>query len=208
MARNFLWGVSFDPQDSSELNPDFARKLLSWRQSGFSIQSGTHIYDQEARQALSQYIVRPPLSLEKIRWDEDRDTVSWKWPQWDHVVRHAPQGWKELHGTEDKSSSPQSPTCTVPESACRSAWARLIAKSTRSTSQAAAVCAANGESPLVVCPRCSSKMRVLAVITNCCRSEKDPAPPDQDRLPSSGLGSRAAETAFFLHRPLDLLDRH
>ena len=97
-------------------------------------QSGTHIYDQEARQALSQYIVRPPLSLEKIRWDEDRDTVSWKWPQWDHVVRHAPQGWKELHGTEDKSSSPQSPTCTVPESACRSAWARLIAKqSTRST---------------------------------------------------------------------------
>jgi hypothetical protein len=46
---------------------------------------------------------------------------------------------------------------------------------------------------LVVCPRCSSKMRVLAVITNCCRSEKDPAPTDQDRLPSSGLGSRAAE---------------
>ena len=134
MARNFLWGVSFDPQDSSELNPDFARKLLSWRQSGFSIQSGTrNIYDQEARQALSQYIVRPPLSLEKIRWDEDRDTVSWKWPQWDHVVRHAPPGWKELHGTEDKSSSPQSPICTVPESACRSAWARLIAKSTRST---------------------------------------------------------------------------
>ena len=60
------------------LNPDFARKLLSWRHSGFSIESGTRIYDQKARQALSQYIVRPPLSLEKIHWDEEQDTVTWK----------------------------------------------------------------------------------------------------------------------------------
>jgi hypothetical protein len=60
------------------LNPDFARKLLSWRHSGFSIESGTRIYDQEARQALSQYIVRAPLSQEKIHWDQDQDTVSWK----------------------------------------------------------------------------------------------------------------------------------
>ncbi|MBE3038667.1 MAG: transposase [Chloroflexi bacterium] len=60
------------------LNPDFASKLLSWRHSGFSIQSETRIYDQESRQALSQYIVRPPLSLEKIHWDEDQDTVTWK----------------------------------------------------------------------------------------------------------------------------------
>ena len=28
------------------LNPDFARKLLGWRHSGFSIESGTRIYDQ------------------------------------------------------------------------------------------------------------------------------------------------------------------
>jgi hypothetical protein len=60
------------------LNPDFAGKLLSWRHSGFSIESGTRIYDQESRQALSQYIVRPPLSLEKIHWDEQQDTVTWK----------------------------------------------------------------------------------------------------------------------------------
>jgi hypothetical protein len=60
------------------LNPDFAGKLLSWRNSGFSIESGTRIDDQESRQALSQYIVRPPLSLEKIHWDEDQDTVTWK----------------------------------------------------------------------------------------------------------------------------------
>ena len=56
----------------------FAGKPFSWRQSGFSIESGTRIYDQEARQALSHYIVRPPLSLEKIRWDQEQDTVTWK----------------------------------------------------------------------------------------------------------------------------------
>jgi hypothetical protein len=60
------------------LNPDFARKLLSWRHSGLSIDSGTRIYDQEARQALSQYIVRPALSLQKIYWDPDQDAVTWK----------------------------------------------------------------------------------------------------------------------------------
>ena len=38
-----------------------------------------------------------------------------------------------------------------------------LRSSTRSTPRAAAVCAAHCESPLV-CPRCSSKMRILAVI--------------------------------------------
>ena len=77
-----------------------------------------------------------------------------------------PQGvWKEAHGVENDDSRPQPPPCTVPESACRSlgrqpfrrkrrepAWARLIAKVY--------------EIDLLICPRCSSKMRVLAVITN------------------------------------------
>jgi hypothetical protein len=30
---------------------------------------------------LSQYIVRAPLSLTNIHWDQDRDTVTWKAPQ-------------------------------------------------------------------------------------------------------------------------------
>jgi hypothetical protein len=42
----------------------------------FSIESETRIDDQEAREVLSQYFVRPPLSLEKIHWDEDQDTRS------------------------------------------------------------------------------------------------------------------------------------
>jgi hypothetical protein len=45
--------------DSTEglLNREFARTLLSWRHSGFSIDSGTRIYDTEARQGLCQFIL-------------------------------------------------------------------------------------------------------------------------------------------------------
>ena len=53
-------------------------------------------------------------------------------------------------GGTDSSTQPS--TATVPESACRSAWARLIAK-------------IYDADPLV-CPHCSSKMRILAVITD------------------------------------------
>ena len=59
------------------LNPDFARKLLGWEHSGFFIESWTRIWDQESREALYQYIVRAPLSLQRIRWDEQQDTVTW-----------------------------------------------------------------------------------------------------------------------------------
>ncbi len=31
------------------LNPEFARRLSSWRHSGFSIDSGTRVYDTQAR---------------------------------------------------------------------------------------------------------------------------------------------------------------
>jgi hypothetical protein len=45
------------------LNRDFAHKLLSRRHSGFSIESGTRIYDQKAREALSQYISSCPAFI-------------------------------------------------------------------------------------------------------------------------------------------------
>ena len=51
------------------VNASFATSLLGWKHSGFSIESGTRIYDERARESLSQYIVRAPVSLEKISWD-------------------------------------------------------------------------------------------------------------------------------------------
>jgi hypothetical protein len=66
---------------------------------------------------------------------------------------------------------------TVPHAACRSAWARLIAKvyeidlSGGSPGPAGALArreggrVADSESPLL-CPRCGSEMRLIAVITD------------------------------------------
>jgi hypothetical protein len=59
------------------LNPDLARKILTWQHAGFSIESETRILDQPTREALCQYLVRAPLSLRRIRWDEQQDTVTW-----------------------------------------------------------------------------------------------------------------------------------
>jgi hypothetical protein len=64
-------------QEKGLLNPEFSRTLLSWRHSGFSIDSGTRIYDTEARQGLRQCIFRAPLAMQKLEWDEEQDAVTW-----------------------------------------------------------------------------------------------------------------------------------
>jgi len=59
---------------------------------------------------------------------------------------------------EGDDSRPQPAPCTVPECACRSAWARLIAKIY--------------ERDPLVCPTCNSRMRILAVITDAAEVKK------------------------------------
>ena len=45
--------------------------LLSWRHSGFSVHNRVRVEpeDQSAVERLSRYIMRPPISLERMRWD-------------------------------------------------------------------------------------------------------------------------------------------
>jgi hypothetical protein len=63
------------------INTRLALNMLSWRHSGFSIESGTRIYDQKARESLSQYIVRAPVSLEKLNYESETDTIAWQAPK-------------------------------------------------------------------------------------------------------------------------------
>jgi len=42
------------------LNDDFARNLLSWKHSGFSIDNSVRILDESAQESLAEYIARPP----------------------------------------------------------------------------------------------------------------------------------------------------
>ncbi|MEW5814496.1 MAG: transposase [Spirochaetota bacterium] len=57
------------------MNEDFARNLLSWRHSGFSIDNKVRILDKEAQKSLAQYIARPPLSLKKIYYEPFKGRV-------------------------------------------------------------------------------------------------------------------------------------
>ena len=55
--------------DRELLNEDFARNLLSWKHSGFSIDDSVRILDKSSQESLAEYIARPPISLKKIRYE-------------------------------------------------------------------------------------------------------------------------------------------
>jgi hypothetical protein len=62
------------------LNEKFARNLLSWKHSGFSVDNSILIpaQDQKARTGLSQYIARHPVSLNKIIYIPEKAKVLYK----------------------------------------------------------------------------------------------------------------------------------
>jgi hypothetical protein len=207
--------------DKGLLNPDFARKILSWQHSGFSIESETRILDQPTREALCQYIVRALLSLQRIRWDEQQDAVTWSsspsgyfkgrqrryssldfiaqgtlhipprastwcaatgctppsagsrlrskrreargrgtWKHHPALASRAPENWYGRNASAD-SALPDAPKDQpqggplhrqVGARSRRKAWARLLAKV--------------HEMDVMVCPRCGSRMSVIAVIVD------------------------------------------
>lgn len=56
-------------------NRSFARNLLSWRHSGFSIDNSVRILDETSQENLAEYIARPPISLLKIRYEPFKGRV-------------------------------------------------------------------------------------------------------------------------------------
>ena len=76
-------------------------------------------------------------------------------------MRLAPQGWKEKHldnPAETEQVSAEIPECTVEQKVQKSTWARLIKK-------------VYGTDPLV-CSRCGSEMKILAIIMDPGETEK------------------------------------
>ena len=57
------------------LSEDFARNLLSWKHSGFSVDNSVRILDESAQESLAEYIARPPISLNKIRYEPFKGRV-------------------------------------------------------------------------------------------------------------------------------------
>jgi hypothetical protein len=57
------------------LNEGFARNLLSWKHSGFSIDNSVRILEESSQESLAEYIARPPISLKKIRYEPFKGRV-------------------------------------------------------------------------------------------------------------------------------------
>ena len=57
------------------INEGFARNLLSWKNSGFSIDNSVQILTDKARVNLSEYITRAPVSLKKLRYEPFKGRV-------------------------------------------------------------------------------------------------------------------------------------
>ena len=99
---------------------------------------------------LTQHI--PPHGLQYIRrYGLYASRTKGKWPDMPHVIRLAPAGWKAecLQASDPVQSYYEESAVSDQES--RSTWARLIAQIY--------------EVDPLICPRCSTQMRVLAVIT-------------------------------------------
>jgi len=52
-----------------------AKMLLSWVNSGFSVDNSVRILDEQARENISQYITRHPLSLKKILYEPTKGRI-------------------------------------------------------------------------------------------------------------------------------------
>ena len=59
------------------ISAKLASSLINWRHSGFSVDSSVRVASQseKAREALSQYIARPPISLKKMSIEENDEAT-------------------------------------------------------------------------------------------------------------------------------------
>ena len=76
-------------EDNKLINSDFAQNLLSWKNSGFSIDNSIRLYgsDNKARESLSQYIARCPISLEKLKYEPFHSKVLFKTPKYNDYFK-------------------------------------------------------------------------------------------------------------------------
>ena len=101
---------------------------------------------------LTQHI--PPKGVQYIRrYGLYASRTRGKWTEHPEIIKHAPSGWKaaqqESSGNEKTIDEEES---EVSDRTSRKAWARLLTKVY--------------ETDPMVCPKCGSEMRVIAVIRN------------------------------------------
>ncbi len=69
--RRVIWLL----MEKELLAEEFARNLLFWKNSGFSIDNSVRLTDAKSKESLAEYIARPPISLKKIRYEPFKGKV-------------------------------------------------------------------------------------------------------------------------------------
>ena len=69
MTEVFRWRLIWLLVEKDLLSEEFAQNLLSWKNSGFSVDNSVRLTDARSQESLAQYISRPPVSLKKIRYE-------------------------------------------------------------------------------------------------------------------------------------------
>ncbi len=73
----FRYKVFVFLKDEGLLSEERIKLLMSWRHSGFSVHNGVTIAadDRQGLERLARYIMRPPVSLERLSWDDGDEEV-------------------------------------------------------------------------------------------------------------------------------------
>ncbi|MGA1845332.1 MAG: transposase [bacterium] len=161
-----------------KISEGLAHKVASWPHSGFNIHNGVEIDadDTKGRETLAQYIIKAPVSQERMLYDgEDqkvvyasrRGTVSYEPLDWlaaitSHIPNKAAQcvhyyghysnksrGIRQKTGQAAKADIVIADTAPTKRS-CSKKWAALIKKVY--------------EVDPLVCPRCLHHMRIISII--------------------------------------------
>jgi Zn finger protein HypA/HybF involved in hydrogenase expression len=178
MALVFMNKVFTMLMAEEKISKSLAQKVASWPHSGFNIHNGVEIDadDTKGRETLAQYIIKAPVSQERMLYDREdqkvvyaskRGTVSYEPLDWlAAITSHIPnKGAQCVHyygiysnksrGIREKTRQAAKADIVIADTApakrsCSKKWAALIKKIY--------------EVDPLSCPSCSQPMRIIAII--------------------------------------------
>ena len=90
------------------LDRRFARNMLSWQHSGFSVDNSVRILDRGVQRSLAEYISRPAISLKKIRYEPFKGRVLFRTTYSEYFWRWESQRQKSCTSSTLWTSLPSS----------------------------------------------------------------------------------------------------
>ena len=175
--------------EEKKITRDTIRLILSWHHPGFSVDASIRFHgaDRETPEQIARYIARGPLALERLSYDREHARVTYRTKQGEitmdpvefigHFLAHVPDPyenaaryfgsysnhfrhrmWEQViwekpgqRAGSDANSEEKLPIEEKPAQRAKASWARLIRKI--------------WDADVLECPRCHSRMRIIALIS-------------------------------------------